>query len=111
MGCHYKHLNINERENLLLLLGEGKTIREIAREMGRDKSTISREIARNSLGAKKSEKKKKVYRPSLAQSRYEKRRKSCCPKKKLLSPEIYETVRKLFLEMKWSPEQIGRAHV
>ena len=74
MGCHYKHLNIDERENLLLLLGEGKTIREIAREMGRDKSTISREIARNSLGAKKSEKKKKVYRPSLAQSRYEKRR-------------------------------------
>lgn len=107
MGCHYKHLNIDERENLLLLLGEGKTIREIAREMGRDKSTISREIARNSLGAKKSEKKKKVYRPSLAQSRYEKRRKSCCPKKKLLSPEIYETVRKLFLEMKWSPEQIA----
>ena len=81
MGCHYKHLNINERENLLLLLGEGKTIREIAREMGRDKSTISREIARNSLGAKKSEKKKKVYRPSLAQSRYEKRREE---KKKLL---------------------------
>ena len=56
MGCHYKHLNINERENLLLLLGEGKTIREIAREMGRDKSTISREIARNSLGAKRKRK-------------------------------------------------------
>ena len=26
MGCHYKHLNIHERENLLLLLGEGKTV-------------------------------------------------------------------------------------
>ena len=56
MGCHYKHLNIDERENLLLLLGEGKTIREIARETGRDKSTISREIARNSLGAKRKRK-------------------------------------------------------
>ena len=26
MGCHYKHFNIHERENLLLLLGEGKTV-------------------------------------------------------------------------------------
>ena len=63
MGCHYKHLNIDERENLLLLLGEGKTIREIAREMGRDKSTISREIARNSLGAKKAKRKRKYIAP------------------------------------------------
>lgn len=63
MGCHYKHLNINERENLLLLLGEGKTIREIAREMGRDKSTISREIARNSLGGEKKRKEKESISP------------------------------------------------
>ena len=95
MGCHYKHLNIDERENLLLLLGEGKTIREIAREMGRDKSTISREIARNSLGAKKAKRKRKYIAPVWHKAEYEKRRKSCCPKKKLLSPEIYEAVRKL----------------
>lgn len=63
MGCYYKHLSINERENLLFLLGEGKTIREIAREMRRDKSTISREIARNSLGTKKAKRKKKYIVP------------------------------------------------
>lgn len=107
MDCHYKHLSITERENLLFFLGEGKNITEIAKELGRSKATISRELKRNSIGADKREKKKKEYLPSRAQSRYERRRKKCCPKKKLLQAELYEKVKTLFLEKQWSPEQIA----
>ncbi len=107
MGCHYKHLSIAERESLLLCLGEGKNVTEIARELGRSKATISRELKRNSIGSSKREKKKKEYRPSRAQSRYERRRRNCCPKKKLSNEELYEKVKSLFLKEQWSPEQIA----
>lgn len=60
---HYKHITIEERENLLRLLSEGKKIREIAREIGRAASTISRELKRN-------KKQKEKYSPSKAQFRY-----------------------------------------
>ncbi|MBR3752527.1 MAG: helix-turn-helix domain-containing protein, partial [Ruminiclostridium sp.] len=36
---HYKHLTIEEREKLYLLKGQGKKVREIARELGRAPST------------------------------------------------------------------------
>lgn len=107
MGCHYKHLSIEERESLVISLAKGKTQSEIAKELGRSRSTISRELKRNSIGASKSEKKKKEYLPSRAQSRYKRRRKKCCPKKKLSNGEIYEKVKTLFLEEQWSPEQIA----
>ena len=40
--CHYKHLTIEERENLYLLKGQGYSIRGIARKMGRALSTFDR---------------------------------------------------------------------
>jgi transposase, IS30 family len=43
----YKHLTIVERENLRIKLGEHKSLRLIAREMERNVSSISRELARN----------------------------------------------------------------
>lgn len=46
--CHYKHLSTKERECLLILRKIGKTITEIAKELNRSKSTISRELKRNS---------------------------------------------------------------
>ncbi len=45
---HYKHISINEREKIALLLAVGKKQIEIAQELGRHKSTISHEIKRNS---------------------------------------------------------------
>lgn len=45
---HYKHLTINERESLLLLYAQGKTKSEIAQQLHRSVSTISRELKRNS---------------------------------------------------------------
>ena len=67
---HYTHLSIEEREKLYLRRGQGAKLREIARELGRSVSTMSRELKRN-------ERPRHPYSPSQAQKRYEKRRKAC----------------------------------
>ena len=67
---HYKHLSIEERENLYLLKNLGVGIRKIAEKMGRAPSTISREL-------KRGVQQKATYRPSEAQARYIMRRKRC----------------------------------
>ena len=55
---HYKHLTPIERENLLFYLAKGYTVTEIAKELGRSKATICRELRRNSSHGK--------YLPSIA---------------------------------------------
>ena len=54
----YKHLSIVEREKILFHLAQGKNRCQIAKILGRHKSTVSRELARN----------KGEYLPSKAQS-------------------------------------------
>lgn len=48
MGYHYDQLGESERKVIARLLADGRSIREIARTLARQPSTISREIARNS---------------------------------------------------------------
>ena len=43
----YNHFTINERENLMLWFSEGLSISKIAEKLGRNKSSISRELKRN----------------------------------------------------------------
>ena len=43
----YTHLSIEERESLLSGIGEGKTLRAIAKGLRRSPSTLSRELKRN----------------------------------------------------------------
>ena len=57
---HYTHLTIEERENILRMLVEGKKIREIAKALERSPSTISRELHRNC-------KRKEDYSPAKAE--------------------------------------------
>lgn len=45
---NYKHLNINERIIIAQLKLSGLSIREIAHQLDRNPSTISRELKRNS---------------------------------------------------------------
>ena len=92
----YKHLSIVEREKILFHLAQGKNRCQIAKILGRHKSTISRELARNNA----------EYLPSKAQARYLRRRKKCCPHKILANPDLFALVKKLFLEEHYSPEQI-----
>lgn len=48
MGYHYDQLGESERKVIARLLADGRSLREIARTLARQPSTISREIARNS---------------------------------------------------------------
>ncbi|ROX09791.1 IS30 family transposase, partial [Escherichia coli] len=42
MSTSYRHLTINEREKIMILLAQGKKQAEIAKALGRSSSTISR---------------------------------------------------------------------
>jgi len=44
----YKQLTLSERDTIMVMLWEHKTPSEIARALGRDKGTISRELKNNS---------------------------------------------------------------
>ncbi|WP_141108330.1 helix-turn-helix domain-containing protein, partial [Enterococcus sp. 3H8_DIV0648] len=47
----YTHLTIFEREEIAKLHAQGYTIREIARQLRRNPSTISREMNRNAFSS------------------------------------------------------------
>lgn len=95
----YKHLTIDEREQIFLLSHQGLSIRLIAKKVERSPSTISRELARNQDELN--------YSPSAAQNKYTKRKTNCGRKRLLNNPELKALVKKLFLNEQWSPEQIA----
>lgn len=97
---HYVHLSMEERESILEYRAERKSIREMGRLLGRSAATISRELRRNQTNGK-------GYSPSAAQRQYHVRRKSCRRPCKLAGPLLQETVKRLWLENHWSPEQIA----
>lgn len=63
----YGHLNIDERESILKMRSEQKDMTDIAKQLGRNKGTISRELSRNISSTGE-------YKPHLAQRYYRRRR-------------------------------------
>ncbi|MCB6571539.1 helix-turn-helix domain-containing protein, partial [Eubacterium limosum] len=59
---HYKHPTPSEREKIYLLYAQNYSLSFIANSIGRNKSTVSRELTRNSN--------KDRYSPSAAQAAY-----------------------------------------
>ena len=59
----YKHITINERCCIVEYLNLGWSLSKIAKELNRNKSSISREIKRNNLNGK--------YTAHIAQDKYE----------------------------------------
>lgn len=96
--CHYKHLTLIEREMILFFVAQRYTVSKIARELGRDKSTVSRELKRNPG---------RIYSPVKAQAAYVKRRRVCRRYKKLSNVRLFEYVQDKFLNHQWSPEEIA----
>ena len=88
---HYTHFTIAEREKILFFLAQSKSLGFISKELNRSKSSISREIKRN----------------SDANGIYLKRRENCRAKKMLVDELIHDKVQELFLQHQWSPEQIS----
>ena len=93
----YTHLSQTERYQIQALMKAGQTQIEIARILGRHKSTISRELARGSG--------RRGYRPRQAQNRSEERSQGSRNAARV-SPEIWCSA-KAFLGLQWSPEQIA----
>lgn len=97
---HYHHLSISERESIWENKLLGKSLREIAKSIGRSVSTVSRELKRNRYA--------RSYCPSKAQEKYEKRRKHCRRHRILEQADIKEKVVALLTGQQWSPEQISK---
>jgi len=96
---HYKHLTLYERENLLFLKAKGYSITAIAKSLGRNKGTISRELRQNSVSNQ--------YMPVVAQHQYQARRAYCKPHNRLEHARLLEHVKHRLLECQWSPEEIA----
>lgn len=95
----YKHLTIEEREKIQSMMWEKRSIREIAKAIRRNPSSISREVNRN-VPLKRS------YRPRLADERAFEKRKSRGRKLRLKSQLIRRYVITK-LKSGLSPEQIA----
>lgn len=101
MGTRYRQLTPHERDLLGILLVDGHTQAEIARRLGRNKSTISREMRRNGPRMRKS-----FYLPHKAESRAAKRRHAAYDLHRMRDARIHEYVT-TGLKKGWSPEIIS----
>lgn len=95
MACH---LTFQERELLYRMLKKGKPRAEIAELMGRDRSTIHRELTRNT--------RRGGYKPEVAQRLAERRRLACRRPRKLDDAATQKYVQER-LRRCWSPDQIA----
>jgi IS30 family transposase len=97
MGKCYSQLSGDERNELQRGLNEGMSLRALARSMGRNPSTLSREYRRGSLQSSYDA----VQGGGWARSH---RRRGPC--KLLPGNRLTEQVHTLILERTWPPEQI-----
>lgn len=94
----YKHFTAEERQKIQGNLNEGKSFSEIAKEMGRNRSSVGREIRRN-------RNKDGSYNWWRASILYMKRREKSVRKLRLKSVKLREYVIEGF-KKRWSPEII-----
>ncbi len=99
----YYHLNIHERTVISQLHTSGMSVRAIAKAIGRDPSTVSRELKRNSYRSGKNHQISR-YIPSTAQKSYE-QRKALCGRKRICDSDVLSYVKEK-IEKHWSPEQV-----
>lgn len=104
----FKHLKLYERGEIFALLKEGKSIRYIAKKLGRSPSTISREIKRGTVSQLKSDLScYSSYFPEAGQAVYENHRSNCGAKIKLAKAETFiKFAEKQILENKWSVDAV-----
>ena len=93
-------LTLAEREEVRVGIEQGETDAEIARRLGRHRSTVWREVRDN--GGRAS------YRAHAAQARAGEQARRPKPPWTKARPFVWEEVCRLIREKKWSPEQISR---
>src|SRR5512134_496213 len=95
-----RHLMKEERDRIAQLHQRGAFQNEIAETLGRDPSTISRELKRNRVGDE--------YFAAQAEDLAQQRRRQRPLARKLDDPQLNAAVRR-GLAQEWSPEQIAGA--
>ena len=103
---HYTHLTPPEREKILCALSQRTSISQIARELGQNKYTISREIRTNRNRVRKLASTVSTLLLSLKKSTSKIESVARGPQRGLV-PKLRERSQELFLEKNWSPEQIS----
>lgn len=96
----YKHFNKDERNEISVLLKKGYSIRDIADALGRDPSSVSREIKKNSVNGQ--------YDPRKAHYKARTRRK--CAKyqgMKIIEDSWLQDYIEEKMKISWSPETIA----
>lgn len=99
----YSHLSIAEREDIMVRWKGHEGVSQMARELHRDKSTISREIRRNGWQGPAGRR----YRASTAQRKADRRRLRCRRPRLMDEPERRSLVVRLMRDEHWSPEEIS----
>jgi IS30 family transposase len=99
-NSRYSHLRFEEREVLTLGLEMGLSLRQIAQQIGRSPSTLSREVRRNRMCDEA------PYRAVPAQNNALRRVWKARRPKKLDDPWLWRFVQRA-LRQRWSPEQIA----
>lgn len=94
----YTHLSQDERDLLAVLLGEGRSLRSIGKQMNRDPGTLSRELKRNAPPIHTG-----YYLPHKAHERAVRRNSERGKRERLKNPTIRAYVRKR-IKADWSPE-------
>jgi len=97
----YSHLTVDERDQISVLKAEGLTLREIARELGRHHSTISRELNRNAPPVHRG-----YYLSHKAHERSVKRKSQAHQRGRLKNELVLRYV-ETGLSLRWTPEQIS----
>jgi len=97
----YTHFTLEERNSLAESLKEGKSLRQIGKELGRNVSSISREVKRNFS------KNKKRYNAWRATTLYILRRRKSVRKFKISENVILYNYISECLNQYWSPETIA----
>ena len=95
----YLHLTCEQRCQIYALLQSGHSQAHIARQIGVDPSTISRELVRNT-GAR-------GYRFKQAHEKASQRRQKASDKPRKMTPDLVELIEEKLTQEQWSPDQIS----
>ena len=98
MAAGYHHITYAGRCQIQALKRSGMSVSAIAKQLGRHRSTIYREIARNSG--------QRGYRHKQAQERARQRRRAASGAARKMTAALWELVERK-LAKQWSPEQIA----
>ncbi len=95
----YTHITTEQRYEIDVLKRQGYSNGKIAGIIGKDRSSIGRELRRNGAGGR--------YGGKIAGTRATKRRRAASSRRHRLTPEIQAMIDQKLRDEQWSPEQIS----